>query len=89
MTDTFVEMDGGSERARDGKVLLGLALVVLAYAAFVLFSSVVDLTFRTTDDSYYYFLTASNLASGKGPTFDGLHPTNGFHPLWMGVLVPV
>jgi hypothetical protein len=89
VTDTRLETDGRGESTGDAKVLLGLALLVLAYAVFVLFSSVVDLTFRTTDDSYYYFLTASNLAAGKGPTFDGLHPTNGFHPLWMLMLVPV
>ena len=41
------------------------------------------------DDSFYYLETARRLASGDGPTFDGLHPTNGFHPLWMMMLVPV
>jgi len=41
------------------------------------------------DDAYYYFQVARNLAAGKGPTFDGLHLTNGFHPLWLALLVPV
>jgi len=27
--------------------------------------------------------------SGQGATFDGIHPTNGYHPLWMGALLPV
>jgi hypothetical protein len=41
------------------------------------------------DDAYYYFKIAANLAAGLGPTFDGLAPTNGFHPLWLWTLVPV
>lgn len=37
----------------------------------------------TPDDAYYYFQIALNIASGGGSTFDNLHPTNGYHPLWM------
>lgn len=40
------------------------------------------------DDAYYYFTIAKNLAAGHGPTFDGLAPTNGFHPAWQLILVP-
>lgn len=35
------------------------------------------------DDSFYYFGIARNLARGLGSTFDGVHATNGYHPLWM------
>lgn len=42
-----------------------------------------------SDDAYYYFEIARNAALGLGPGFDSLAPTNGFHPLWAGVLVPV
>jgi len=38
------------------------------------------------DDAYYYFTIARNLAAGRGPTFNGLDRTNGFHPLWLAVL---
>ena len=38
------------------------------------------------DDAYYYFEIARNIAAGKGSTFDGINPTNGYHPLWCGVL---
>jgi len=41
------------------------------------------------DDAFYYFQIARNVAQGHGFTFDGLHATNGFHPLWLFVLVPV
>ncbi len=41
------------------------------------------------DDAFYYFEIARTIASGQGSTFDGLTPTNGYHPLWMLVLVPI
>lgn len=37
------------------------------------------------DDAFYYFAIARNLAHGLGSTFDGLHATNGYHPLWLAV----
>jgi hypothetical protein len=41
------------------------------------------------DDAFYYFTIARHLAQGAGSTFDGLHATNGYHPLWLLVLVPI
>ena len=41
------------------------------------------------DDAFYYFNIARHLAAGHGATFDGLAPTNGFHPLWLLLLTPV
>src|SRR5207249_52514 len=41
------------------------------------------------DDAFYYFQIARHLAQGRGFTFDGIHPTNGFHPLWLFLLVPI
>jgi len=41
------------------------------------------------DDAFYYYGVARNVAAEKGCTFDGLHATNGFHPLWMVALLPV
>ncbi len=43
----------------------------------------------TADDGYYYLEIARNLARGDGATFDRLHPTNGYHPLWLLLLVPL
>jgi hypothetical protein len=40
-----------------------------------------------TDDFYYYSIVAGNILSGHGSTFDGFTQTNGYHPLFMGVLV--
>lgn len=41
------------------------------------------------DDAFYYLRIAEHLAAGSGSTFDGRHPTNGYHPLWLLCLVPL
>ncbi len=38
------------------------------------------------DDFFYYMKVAENWVDGRGSTFNGLVPTNGYHPLWMLVL---
>ncbi len=38
------------------------------------------------DDFYYYYLTARHFAATGFSSFDGIVPTNGYHPLWMLVL---
>jgi hypothetical protein len=35
------------------------------------------------DDFFYYAQVAKHLAHGANSTFDGLHITNGYHPLWL------
>ncbi len=41
------------------------------------------------DDSFYAFQIAHHIAQGVGPTFDGVHLTNGFQPLYVAILVPI
>lgn len=41
------------------------------------------------DDSFYYFVIAHNAAQGLGLSFDGVNPSNGFHPLWALSLIPL
>ena len=43
----------------------------------------------TSDDAFYYFQIARNIATGHNVTFDGETLTNGFHPLWMVLLTPI
>ena len=43
----------------------------------------------TRDDAYYYFKVAQNISEGHGSTFDGIDLTNGYHPLWMLVCIPI
>ena len=40
-------------------------------------------------DAAAYPTIAQNFASGRGATYDGLTQTNGFHPLWMWLQVPL
>lgn len=41
------------------------------------------------DDAFYYFKVAQNITEGQGSTFDGINLTNGYHPLWMLICIPV
>jgi hypothetical protein len=41
------------------------------------------------DDAFYYLRIAANLVAGRGWTFDGLAPTNGFHPLYLLMVAPI
>jgi hypothetical protein len=41
------------------------------------------------DDPFYYFTIARNFGRGHGLTFDGVSPTNGFHPLWLLLITPI
>lgn len=43
----------------------------------------------TFDDAFYYAEIARNLADGAGSTFDTINSTNGYHPLWLGLAIPV
>ena len=39
------------------------------------------------DDTYFYYTTAYNSLINGFITFDGISSTNGFHPLWMIILI--
>ena len=42
-----------------------------------------------SDDAFYYFQIARNLAEGKFSTFDGgITRTNGYHPIWLFLITP-
>ena len=63
--------------------------VMVALAILVPFLGKEALATMFVDDAFYYFQVARNVASGRGFTFDGLHATNGFQPLWLFLLVAV
>ncbi|MBI3046079.1 MAG: hypothetical protein HYY86_00830 [Candidatus Harrisonbacteria bacterium] len=63
-----------------------LFLLFAAYFSTVFLPIEKILSYFVIDDAFYYFKIASNIAKGLGPTFDGEHFTNGYHPLWMGLL---
>ena len=69
---------------------IGLVVLCVGLYAFVAigpFNSMMK-WFRS-DDAFYYFKVAENIANGHGATFDGISLTNGFHPLWMLICIPI
>lgn len=60
--------------------------VVFAIKAFASLSVAARGVSFYIDDAFYYLLIARNFADSGVPTFDGVNPTNGFHPLWMLML---
>jgi len=68
-----------------------LILVVMSISLYAALSDAQNLSWRwfTRDDAYYYFKVAQNITEGYGSTFDGIDVTNGYHPLWMLVCIPI
>ncbi len=69
-------------------VIAGFAVRLGAWLYFYFDTSALVVS-RLPDDALYYFAIAKNLASGIGISFDGVHPTNGMHPLWLFVISPI
>jgi hypothetical protein len=66
----------------------GVAFVVYLYVA-VVHDPRAAFAALLSDDAFYYFKIARSIVAGDGSTFDGIAPTNGYHPLWMLVSVAV
>jgi hypothetical protein len=72
--------------------LVSVALALLAFLDVASLAPVLDARAAALafyDDGYYYFQIARNLARGGSFTFDGIHATNGFHPLWLLLQAPL
>jgi hypothetical protein len=72
----------------NARALVSLAFLAV-FATFALQLSIEHLTFFVSDDAYYYLNVARNIVRGAGSSFDGINPSNGYHPLWMLCLLPV
>ena len=60
------------------------------FASYRVVTSDLDVLLKMVpDDAFYYLQIARNLAAGGRSTFDGVAPTNGYHPLWMAILTAV
>ncbi len=90
MTSPFTHE--GDFSARTGRwifaalvALLGLRIggLLIRYDAYEL------ATLFMADDSFYYLRIAQNIARGEGSTFDGFSVTNGYHPLWQLICIPL
>ncbi|MGQ9706172.1 MAG: hypothetical protein ACUVWP_04110 [bacterium] len=69
------------------------SLIVLSVASLYIMSfaflSEERLICSVSDDAYYYLQVSRNIAIGMGSTFDGINKTNGYHPFWLIILIPV
>ena len=72
---------------KENKIFFLLLILIFIGYFSLAFQPIEKLLANFADDAFYYFKTASNIAGGFGPTFDGENMTNGYHPLWMGVNV--
>jgi len=77
--------------ARAERALLLLALcLALALRMWVAWQPVPVLLERNLpDDAYYYFVLAHHAVQEGTVSLDGVNTTNGFHPLWLVLLLPV
>ena len=77
-------------RHRGAALLLAVLLGLAAFHGAVAWQDMATLARNgfLYDDGFYAFKIAQNIASGNGFTFDGDHPTTGFQPLYVFLLVP-
>lgn len=61
-------------------------IFILFFSVFWLIVPVDYLIKFTSDDTYFYLKTALNFSLGNGSSFDGINPTNGYHPLWFFII---
>lgn len=69
--------------------LIILISTTLYYCYLFVFGSVTKLLAGKPDDLGYYLKVAENIAQLNKSTFDGIHLTNGYHPLWQALLIPI
>jgi hypothetical protein len=63
-----------------------MLLAALGVHAFMCISRPMD---YVPDDALFYYQIAFNIAQGHGASFSNLMPTNGFHPFWLLLCIPV
>ncbi len=86
----FLQMARIISRLKPYRVEIFLVLLAVLPHLVISFSNPnTILDWYSSDDGFYYFQIARNLAAGHGFTFDGLSLTNGFHPLWLFLITPL
>lgn len=79
--------------SRRNTILLSIAFFAIIYTAVHLILALrpapILMKWFHIDDAFYYFKVARNVVSGNGFTFDGVGLSNGFHPLWMLINLPI
>lgn len=83
-----------SDDARSRRLYAIASAVIVAIGVWLRLKNAwtdLDALSRTTlpDDAFYDFAIARHLSLGHVASIDGVHATNGFHPLWVALLVPI
>jgi len=73
------------------KIIIAVLFVIgLCPRLWIAFQPMEELEYKVIpDDSFYYFQTARHIVAGNGSAFDGVARHNGYHPLWMGLILPI
>jgi hypothetical protein len=66
-----------------------MIVIALAIRIIIIWQPPINLVQYNADDMYYYLKLAQNIYVGHGITFDGIHMTNGFHPFYLLMLIPI
>ena len=61
-----------------------ISAIIIFFSKFVMYEYP-NLMFLHADDYFYYLKTVQNAYELNSISFDGIHATNGFHPLWFFV----
>jgi len=78
----------GVKHRIDHRLLIAVLLVWLVLDTFTaLLASQENLVCRFEDDAFFYATIARNSVEENIISFDGVSETNGFHPLWMGMII--
>lgn len=76
--------------SRPHRLLIGLLAVSLGMRLVLIFQPIEILLHKfLADDAFYYYALARNISHGHGVVFNQGVPTNGFHPLYAALLVPI
>jgi hypothetical protein len=70
-------------------VKYGIVFLFLLQVVFFLTADIRLILDLIPDDAAYYFKIAENFNKGYGFSFDSIHQTNGFQPLWQYILIAV
>ncbi len=70
---------------------ISLVIVIMTVHLYAAFSAPHNFSTHwfIRDDAYYYFKVAQNITEGHGSSFDGINLSNGYHPLWMAICIPI
>ena len=63
-------------------------ILIFVLGCLVILQPLLSIIDKIADDAFYYLTIARNITRGTGISFDGLKPTNGFHPLYLFSLIP-